>query len=147
METPGGVPQPKVPRPIDGKLIAAAKKLKRRPPWARPYATGRTRALWLKIFLLGSVIGHSGLALGALMASKLARVINSLINIGGSAAPPDRPFQNVGRFVFSSLLGIAAHLLTFFVVRTIQEMQDRKWAQSSAPAAAAADPGAPPAAP
>jgi thiol:disulfide interchange protein len=77
----------------------------------------------------------------------LARVINYLISMGGSAAPSDGPFRNPGRLLFTCLLGIAAHLLTFFVVRTIQNMQDRKWALSLPLAAAADDPGAPPAAP
>jgi hypothetical protein len=267
MEGPGDAPQPKAPRPIDAKLLAAAKKLKRRPPWARPYATGRTRALWLKIFLVGSMVGYSGLALGFFLASRLvtgqvedahdlspaaglsillaglswlltvgceltalvllllwlhrayrnlfalgarglddspgwavgsffiplvnvylpyrivsdvwngsrpaptagepiprrarivplvlawwlvwmgARVVNAIINIGGSSAPSDNPFQNPGGLLFTCLLGVAAHILTFFLVRTIQDMQDRKWTASLPLAAAVPEPEAPPAAP
>jgi hypothetical protein len=268
METSAGAPQPKPPRSIDEKLLAAAKKMRRRPPWARPYATGRTRALWLKIFLLASVGGCASLALGVLLASQLvtgplddpkglspaaalsvllaglssllavgceltafvlllvwlhrayrnlfalgargfgdspawavgsffipavnfylpyrivtdiwngsrlapaagetarrragivplvlvwwlvwmgAKVVNMIIGIAGSSpAREDRPFQNPGGLLLSCLLGIAAHLLTFFVVRAIQDMQDAKWAQSLPVIAEAADPNAPPAAP
>ena len=72
--SPSPSPSPRPARPIPAKALAAAKKLRYRPSWAKPYASGRTRALFLKIFCLATVAGFLALGIAFLLAARVIRV-------------------------------------------------------------------------
>jgi hypothetical protein len=72
--TPGKAPAAKALSPA---VLAAAKRIGRRPLWARPYASGRTRARWLQTFLAITALAGLGLIGSDLLAVGLARDIAS----------------------------------------------------------------------
>jgi hypothetical protein len=62
-------------RTLSPAVLAKAKKIGRRPIWARPYTSGRTRALWLQTFLAITVLAGLGLMASDLLAAGLARSV------------------------------------------------------------------------
>jgi hypothetical protein len=256
MENPPDAQPPptKSPRPIPEKALAAARKMRYRPSWARPYASGRTRAIFFKIFCLATVAGCLAQGLAFLLAGRvanvpldnperiapiqalallfawlswlltlvcqltafvlflvwlhrayrnlyglgvrsfgdspawavgsffiplvnfylpyritadiwvnsrpgqdptkrpkgtplvlawwiawtLAAILSTAVSFALDRATPEQPFRDADYIALSCFLRLAAFLLMFFVVRAIQDMQDRKWAEVQAAEAAAA---------
>lgn len=61
------------PKPVPERALAAAKRWVRRPSWAKPYASGRSRALWLKIFLIAGALAGTALAVSTFLSIRLVR--------------------------------------------------------------------------